>query len=81
MIHIPFESFYFFSEWSLRVWVVDRSRILRHRFGTRLLVAGCLLLGAGFLIKLDTTGPCGKFLSSGMKGCWVLSREHCHGVW
>ena len=25
-------------------------------------MAGCLLLGAGFLIKLDTTGPCGKFL-------------------
>ena len=58
-----------------------RSRILLHELGTRLLVAGCLLLGAGFLIKLDTTGPCGKFLSSGMKGCWVLSREHCHGVW
>ena len=25
-------------------------------------MAGCLLLGAGFLIKLDTAGPCGKFL-------------------
>ena len=25
-------------------------------------MAGCLLLGAGFLIKLDTTGPFGKFL-------------------
>ena len=33
-----------------------------HGLGTRLLVAGCLLLGAGFLIKLDATGPCGKFL-------------------
>ena len=39
-----------------------RSRILLHELGTRLLVAGCLLLGAGFLIKLDTTGPRGKFL-------------------
>ena len=25
-------------------------------------MAGCLLLGAGFLIKLDATGPCGKLL-------------------
>ena len=30
--------------------------------GTRILVVGCLLLGAGFLIKLDATGPRGKFL-------------------
>ena len=30
--------------------------------GTRLLVVGCLLLGAGFLIKLDAAGPCGQFL-------------------
>ena len=26
------------------------------------MVAGCLLLGAGFLIKLDATGPRGNFL-------------------
>ena len=38
------------------------SRILCHHLGTRLLLAGCLLLGAGFLIKLDATGPCGKIL-------------------
>ena len=25
-------------------------------------MVGCLLLGAGFFIKLDATGPCGKFL-------------------
>ena len=36
--------------------------MIEESFGTRLLVAGCLLLGAGFLIKLDTTGPRGKFL-------------------
>ena len=42
-------------------------------------MAGCLLLGAGFLIKLDTTGPRGKFLSSGMKGVLgAFEGEHCH---
>ena len=33
------------------------------------MVAGCLLLGAGFLIKLDATGPRGKCLES---NAWVL---------
>ena len=34
------------------------------------MVAGCLLLGAGFLIKLDATGPRGKCLDS---NAWVLA--------
>ena len=54
---------------SLRTGILDAllgvgghwSRILCHQFGGRLVLAGCLLLGAGFFIKIDKTGPCGKF--------------------
>ena len=49
----------------------------RHGSGTRLMVAGCLLLGAGFLIKLDATGPHGNFLDCnyGGAGCFREGRE------
>ena len=58
----PFHLVYCWSGRSVWPLGVGWSRILCHWLGTRLLVAGCLLLGAGFLIKLDATGPHGKFL-------------------
>ena len=49
--------------------------VVLHLFGGRLLLAGCLLLGAGFFIKLDTTGPRGKFLDCKEGLLALLSRE------
>ena len=44
-------------------WAARWRRIFCIKLGTRLRLAGCLLLGAGFLIKLDATGPHGQFLT------------------